>query len=163
MQSLEGIPEALRKHGQPEMASCAASGFESIAKLHGLIPADSFPLQSNPANQWLGFGDTTFLKSLGLLASNAELEVLEAVNLIEKETNEGRFPLAVQVTAKLDDKFACHTYVCVRHAGNLLLIDPSVPAIQAKGRKGIEDEFRSKIQQFPVRKTIHVLWYRKAD
>jgi hypothetical protein len=79
----EDIPESLRQHRQLENAWCAVSGFESIAKMHGLIAPGAFPLQPDPAKQGMGFGDTSFLLALGLQATDVSLERDVAISRIE--------------------------------------------------------------------------------
>ena len=48
------LPGALDKHRQL-MTHLRGFGIEAVAKLHGLIPNDEFPLQSDPKNQKRGF------------------------------------------------------------------------------------------------------------
>jgi hypothetical protein len=162
MAELNNLPADLQFHYQFHGNFCAVSAFESIAKLHRLIKPDAFPLQSNIANQAKGFGDndTVFLKSLGLTPNNRLMPVPDALDLIESETREGRFPLAAQVVGINPFGGAdVHIFICCLYAGKLLLIDPATPKIQAEARQGLEAEFLKNIQRFPVRKEIHVLWY----
>jgi len=41
----------MHSHNQKHDESCVASAFEFVAKLHALIPPESFPLQEDEKNQ----------------------------------------------------------------------------------------------------------------
>ncbi len=150
---------ALRNHRQLEQASCAVSAFEAVAKLHGLIEPTSFPLQSDPANQLKGFGDTEFLRSLGILPSDGHYDIQSALNLIEKETSGGKFPLAAFVKEIVGAQVRVHVYLAARDKTKLVLIDPAVPAIVAEGREGLGRLFQRSIQMYPPISDIHVMIY----
>ena len=158
----DDLSEQLQHHRQLENASCAVSGFESVAKLHGLISPDAFPLQSDPANQHMGFGDTTFLRSLGLDASESLFAREEALDRIETETAEGRFPLVSLLVALTPRGRLWHIMVCARHDGRLLLIDPAYPKVQALDRSGLAAEIQKTLDMAPDRPKIHLLTYTKA-
>jgi hypothetical protein len=159
----EEIPELLRHHRQLENASCAVSGFESIAKLHGCIAPDAFPLQSDPAKQGMGFGETAFLRSLGLQATDVSLERDVAISRIEAETAAGRFPLVSLLATQNGRTLYWHIFICVQHEGNLLLIDPAYPKVQARQKDGLNHEFQRTLDAVPDRQTIHLLTYTPVE
>ena len=158
---IEGLPIQLQSHRQLERASCAASGFECIAKLNGLIAPDTFPLQSDPANQGMGFGDTGFLHSLGLKTSDKHLGREAALDCIEAEIRAEKFPLVSLLVAQTDSGRYWHIYICVQHDGKLLLIDPAIPRVQAQNRDGLTAEFQRTLDLAPDRQLIHVMTYAK--
>jgi hypothetical protein len=158
MSDLSDLPEPLRSHRQLEDASCAVSAFEAVAKLHGLIEKDSFPLQADVKNQRRGFEDTEFLKSLGINASADHYDTQSAMDLIEKETNEGRFPLVSLLTKAPDGKLAYHVCLCAQHNG-LVLIDPGKPTIVVHGTKELANLLEGNRTNNPDRDTLHILAY----
>ncbi|MDZ4405231.1 hypothetical protein [Prosthecobacter sp.] len=158
----EDLPEQLRSHYQLENASCAVSGFESVAKLHGLIAPDAFPLQSDPTKQGMGFDDTSFLLSLCLLASDTHLARDIALDRIESETSDGKFPLVSLLTGQAGSTLYWHIFVCAQHGGDLLLIDPAYPKVQAQQRAGLAAEFQRTLDAIPDRQMIHLLTYVKT-
>lgn len=155
----DDLPEQLRSHRQLHTASCAVSGFECIAKLHKFISPSQFPLQSDPANQGMGFADTSFLKSYGLLAEDAHLARDAALDRIESETTAGRFPLVSLIARLPSGELGWHIMICVRHDADLLLIDPAYPKIQARNRVGLSAEFQRTLDAVPDRQRLHVLTY----
>ena len=163
MSDLSELPTELRSHRQLEQASCAVSAFECIAKLHGLIAPDIFPLQSDPKNQKLGFGDTGFLKSLGLSCVDNHHDTVSAMTLIEKETNEGRFPLVVLGFYLPTGEWTYHTHLCVSHNAKLVLVDPAMPAIVVGKKEDLTNLLERKRREDPLKKTLHVLHYQAKN
>jgi hypothetical protein len=159
MSDLSELPAELRSHRQLEQASCAVSAFECVSKLHGLIETDTFPLQSDPKNQMLGFGDTEFLKFLGLSPLDGHYDTQSAVALIEKETNEGRFPLISLIGQTPKGEWYYHIHLCVFHNAKLLLIDPATLDIVADKKEDLAKVLERNSQQNPERKTLHILTY----
>jgi hypothetical protein len=157
------LPEKLWNHRQLEMASCAASGFECIAKLHGLIDPGDFPLQSDSAKQGMGFADTTFLSSIRIHASDAHASLEEALNICEHETQQGRFPLVSLLALSTGNQLYWHVFLCASHQGELILIDPAHPQIQAKERSGLSLEFERTLAAVPNRQAIHILTYKNLN
>ena len=162
MSDLSLLPEALRNHRQLERASCAVSAFECIAKLHGLIEPDTFPLQSDPANQNKEFGDTEFLKFLNLLPSDGLFATQNALAIIERETTEGRFPLISLLVETSSGEKGYHTYLCAQHNAKLLLIDPLKPEIVVDKKEDLENLLEHNRTTNPERKTLHVMTYSMA-
>lgn len=158
---VDALPEAIRLHHQNDDASCAVSGQECIAKLHGFIAPDAFPLQSDPANKKRGFGadDRAFLKAHMLDAKDGFYDAPSTIALIEAETNAGRYPLVALIGKDPDGNWGYHTYLCARYEGALLLIDPAKPSILVKGTPLVRAVLDANSAINPFRKTIHILSY----
>jgi hypothetical protein len=156
------LPPALADHHQlPGLNTCAVSAFEAVAKLHGLIVPTAFPLQLDPKNQKKGFDDTSFLKALGIDCRDAHYDTQEAMELIEEETNAGRFPLVSLLGFRQDGKPAgYHILLCALHNSKLLLIDPAKPSIEADNKADLANLLEGNRQQNPHRKTLHILTYQ---
>ena len=158
----DALPESLRLHYQLEAASCAASGQECIAKLHGLIPPPAFPLQSDPANQKKGFGanDRTFLESFDINGNDDGYDVPVAIALVKTETQAGRFPLVSLIGKDPDGNWGYHTFLCAQHDGKFLLIDPAKAEALIEGYPALFALFANNSVINPERKTIHILTYK---
>jgi hypothetical protein len=157
----DALPEAIRQHHQDDNASCAVSGQECIAKLHGFIAPDAFPLQSDPANKKRGFGvnDRAFLKTHKIDAKDDFYDASSSVALIEAETKAGRYPLVSLIGKDPDGNWGYHTYLCAQHEGELLLVDPAKPTILVKGVPTLRAVLDANGATNPFRKTIHILSY----
>ncbi len=152
------VPEKLRQHYQFPRDFCAVSGFESIAKLEGLIAPDTFPLQSDPANVAKGFepAHRTFLDTLGLDAKDDHYHSgADAALVIGREVSAGRFPL---VSMPVIGGF--HVYIFAEDGGKLLFIDPAVPKVILRGLDALPLALENWRANSPAKhKTIHVLTY----
>lgn len=165
LQSMSDLLAKLNLHCQKDGDSCGASGSEALLKLHGLIGEGKFPLQDLDAAQPRGFESKPFLAIHKIMATDALYDISDAVDLIEKEANQDRFPLVSVPVAAIGNDIVFHVYLCGLHNGELVLIDP-VPLgghIQNRGKVGLATEFHTQIQKFPIRLTIHVLTYRNEN
>jgi hypothetical protein len=154
------VPEKLRQHYQFPRDFCAVSGFESIAKLEGLIAPDAFPLQNDPANVAKGFepAHRIFLDTLGLDAKDEHYHTGAAAALvIGHEVSAGRFPL---VSMPVTGGF--HVYIFAEDGGQLLFIDPAVPKVILRGLDALPVALENWRANYPTKhKTIHVLTYTR--
>lgn len=157
MSALPPFLDPLQNHRQLEQDSCAVSGFECIAKLHGLIGKEEFSLQSDETNQGKGFGETEFLESLGIFASDSHHDIESALDLIETETSRGRFPLVSCITKIEQGMRYWHIKICAQNNAKLVLINPAYPMIVAEKREGLKTELEKSI--LPDRTKLHMLTY----
>jgi len=162
MSTLNDIPPELRNHHQFPQATCAVSAFECVAKLHELLAPDKFPLQSDETNREKGFDDTSYLKSLGLSCEDHHYDTQSATTLIEKETNEGRFPLVSLREWKADGTILdYHIFLCALYNSKLLLVNPREPRIEAEKKEDLEKVLEYNSKNNPDRTTLHILHYQK--
>ena len=150
------LPVALLAHRQLHPYSCAVSGFECIAKLHGWIKPDAFPLQLDLSNQAKGFDDTKFLESFGVICSSPLLSASDAFNEITRMTAAGKYPLVVL----FDKAVGYHAYVVAPGAIGPMLIDPAGPRIIESDPAKLKNLLISNSKANPQRSQIHVLTYQ---
>jgi len=160
------LPVAIRQHHQLNGDFCAVSGFECIAKLHGFLAGDAFPLQSDAANEHKGFEPAhyAYLTERGLTCSDQHLETgLAAAQIIQQETDAGRFPLASLPWNK-GRGWGYHVFLFARHEDHVLWIDPAEPCAMLRGIEAIPIALENNRIGNPIgRRTIHMLTYVRAN
>lgn len=164
-EQLAELPEALRLHHQFDGDFCAVSGFECIAKLHGLLAPGAFPLQSHPANQHRGFQPDhyVYLTERGFVCADMHLPTgAKAGSVIQTETDTGRFPLVSLPWQGGDGKWGYHIFLFARHEGAVLWIDPAIPCVMLRGIDAIPQALENVRVNNPLgRRTIHTLTYTR--
>jgi hypothetical protein len=154
------IPERLIGHRQLPDASSAVSAYEAVAKLHGFILPDEFPLQLGPAGRKPGFGDSSLLGSFGLQTRDDRFSPIQAIDVIVRETKEGRYPLAYLFSNSTDWERSWHVGLFARHRSSLLLINLAEGKVEVSGRAAIRKRLIRTILATPGRKGIHIMTYR---
>ena len=155
-----GIAELLVRHRMLPGASSPAAACEAIAKLHGLVPPDAFPLQSAPGTRGRKFGDASLLAAFGLQSRDGVYSPLQAIDLIMRETREGRFPLALIFSGLIDGAQYWHVCLCARHNSSPHLVNLGVARLEASGRAAIKRQLIRTALATQGRKGIHVVTYR---
>jgi hypothetical protein len=155
-------------HKQLHQNSCSVSALEFASKLHGLIPSNSFPLQSNPQNQYKGFAEPDLQSEVKLSATSdkADYDILSALELLIKETSQGRFPIISLRAFQADGSPAgYHINVVESVDGQLVLIEPADSSIQAASTKELEKELERSCRPDPQwpRNTLHILTIRPQN
>lgn len=162
---LAELPDAIRLHRQLDGDFCAVSGFESIAKLHGLLASDAFPLQGIPANQHRGFQPDhyAYLTERGFTCADTHYPTGQAATAaIQTETDAGRFPLASLPWQSGDGNWGYHVFLFTRHEGAMHWIDPAVPCVMLRGIDAIPQALENLRVNNPLgRRTIHLLTYTR--
>jgi len=125
-----------------------------------VIPPDAFPLQSAPGSRGRKFGDATLLATFGLQSRDGVYSPLQAIDLVVRETREGRFPLALIFSGLIDGAQYWHVCLCARHNSILHLVDLGTAKFKASGRAAIKRQLIRTALATPERKGIHVLTYR---
>jgi len=160
---LSELPDALRLHRQFNGDFCAVSGFECIAKLHGFLARDAFPLQSDPANQRKGFQPDhyAYLTKQGFICADAHHTTGAAAGaVIQKETEAGRFPLVSLPWTGSNGYWGYHVFLFARHEGAALWIDPAIPCVILRGIDAIPQALENVLTNNALqRRTIHLLTY----
>lgn len=160
--SLIPFGEVAKVHRQQFHRSCSVSAFEFVSKLYGLIPLNSYPLQSNPENQKKGFDEPILQSEIGLrpLSNRDNYNIQSALELMKEETSRGRFPIVSLRAYSEDGRMeGYHINVVVSEEGQLILIEPADGSIRAATTEDLKKELeRSCIPLHPqVRNTIHIL------
>lgn len=155
-------------HKQLHQNSCSVSALEFVAKVYGLIPSDSYPLQSNPQNQYKGFAEPDLQNEVGLLATSdkADYDISGAMDLLREETNQGRFPIISLRAFQADGSPAgYHINVVESTDGQLVLIEPADGSIRAASTKELEKELERSCHPDPrwPRNTLHILTIRPQN
>jgi hypothetical protein len=141
---------------------CAVSTLEFVAKLYGLLPLDSFPLQSNPANQKKGFGERDLQDALGLQGWDKFYDVQSALEIIEKETIEGRFLGVSLLVFGANQKIeGYHIFVAARLDGLPILVDPADGQVKVRAKEDLAKILEYNSRMNPERKTIHLLYLNR--
>jgi hypothetical protein len=153
-------PELLDQHRQLPDASSAASAYEAVAKLHGLIRPDAFPIQLGSPSKSAEFGSTDPLSGLGVQATENRYDLLLALDVVLQETKQGRYPLVSLPVDRGGGRADWRVFLCARHRSKLLLIDPAVPKVVARGPAGIKKRFVSAVLATHERAGIRILTYR---
>jgi len=102
MSIFDNLPSIMDFHNQKHKHSCVASAFEFVAKLHGLIPPESFPLQSDPKNQEQSFADSKWLTSQGLKCQHNHYNIEVVLPILEKETSSEKAPLVALLRTEIE-------------------------------------------------------------
>jgi hypothetical protein len=90
---------------------------------------------------------------------DGHFDIQTALNLIEKETSAGRFPLVALVKEIVGTEVRVHTYLAASDKAKLVLIDPAVPEIVAEKREGLKKAFQRSVRIYPPIPDIHVMVY----
>lgn len=136
---MENIDFILFSHRQLGEMTCASSAHEFIAKLHGKLAVEDFPLQSGEDAGKAGWDFDEFLRSIGFTGQPLELLPVEAIAVLSDETENGRFPLVSVDEVRVGNQIACHVLVAVPTVNGVGLVDP--------GR----NEFRTKSSENTLR------------
>ena len=162
---LAELPDALRLHYQFNGDFCAVSGFECIAKLHGLLARDAFPLQGDPTNQYRGFEPDhyAYLTARGFNCTDLHHPTGAAAGaVIQTETEAGRFPLAALPWRGANGNWGYHIFLFARHEGVTLWIDPAIPCVMLRGMDAVPQALENVRVNNPLgRRTIHLLTYAR--
>jgi hypothetical protein len=160
------VPLAIRDHHQLNGDFCAVSGFESIAKLHGLLAGNAFPLQSDATNEQKGFEPAhyTYLTERGFTCSDQHIGTgTAAAQIIQQETDAGRFPLA-SIPWQKGGRWGYHVFLFARHEDQVLWIDPAEPCVMLRGIDAIPVALENNRTRNPIEgRTIHMLTYTRPN
>jgi hypothetical protein len=153
------LHEVLQHHRQKYPKSCAASGMEIICKCHGLIPLDDYRFQERFGDTNIGFEQAKLLNPLGIVAVERTLNILDCLDLLEIETNQGRFPLVSLPVAIERHHIHCHIFLCGKQNGQLALFDPADGHCEISSKADLENRMNKLFQLIPSRTDIGVLIY----
>jgi hypothetical protein len=162
------FPEVRGIHRQLHRNSCSVSAFEFVAKLHGLIPLNSYPLQSDLNNQGKGFSEPDLQSEVGLCAMSdkEDYNTLDALDLLREETSQGRFPI-ISLRAFLENGefVGYHINVVVSEADQLMLLEPADGSVRAATTKDLEMELERSCRPIlpKIRNTLHILTVRPQN
>lgn len=127
------ITELLAKHRQLDLQkTCSASAHEFVAKLHGKLGDNEFPLQCKPAVANLaGFQFESFLNGIGFTGRPGRVRLANAIALLEAEVSNGRYPLVSLACRDSAGNLHFHIVVAVPANGGVGLVDPGLQEVIA--------------------------------
>jgi hypothetical protein len=117
--------EILLKHRQNLDCSCAASAMEIILKCHELIPLDDYRFQQEFGDTNIGFEKKEELARLGIIAVEGRPPIDQAIENINAEIQQGRFPLVSLPTFRDGNTIWCHVHIALHMKGELVFVDPA--------------------------------------
>ncbi len=155
MSIYHNLQATMHFHNQKHPESCVASAFEFVAKLHGLIPPESFPHQENPKNQTQSFADSNVLVVQGLKCQRHFYNIGEVLPTLEKEMSSEKVALIALLHIGINPH-AYHVYCVIRSSNQLLLVDPAVPRVVVNKTKDLTKVIQRN-HHIDRRKTFDIL------
>ena len=154
------LSEICRNHVQESNSwYCSVSALEFAAKFYGLLPLDSFPLQSRPENERLGFDDTSLQNEMGLQGEDLGLLPQLALERIETETNQDKVVAIALLLFPKDPSQppAYHIHLAAKEEGQLVLVDPANGQEICPARLDLATLLHANSRDNKERKEIHLL------
>lgn len=153
------VEQLLKSHRQLHDWTCASSAYEFIAKLHGKIAADIFPLQNDLDADKGGFQFDPFLNNIGFKSTECHKVPMDALDVLKQETMEGRYPLVAIVAAVTPQGSLWHIMVAIQDEGEVVLLDPATQKQHTKSSRETLEALKHTVSSVANRPEIHFLTY----